>query len=286
MAEFIGRILGERYQILELLGEGGMALVYRANHIQLERMVAVKVMYDHLTKQENFQARFNEEARLVAKLQHPNIIHVYDFEAIKAEPLYYMVIELINGPSLSRQLAELKAHGEKLSLQEVIRISRDVASALAYAHANGMMHRDVKPSNVLLDSKQRVLLSDFGIARMIIPTAGNGQMTTSGRVLGTPEYMAPEQALGEKGDPRSDLYSLGIMMYEMTTNQLPFSADTPYAIVLRHINDIPQPPHVLNSGIPSELESIILRCLMKAPVSAITLRMSWYVTLTLWRRMV
>jgi len=217
MAEFIGRILGERYQILELLGEGGMALVYRANHIQLERMVAVKVMYDHLTKQENFQARFNEEARLVAKLQHPNIIHVYDFEAIKAEPLYYMVIELINGPSLSRQLAELKAHGEKLSLQEVIRISRDVASALAYAHANGMMHRDVKPSNVLLDSKQRVLLSDFGIARMIIPTAGNGQMTTSGRVLGTPEYMAPEQALGEKGDPRSDLYSLGIMMYEMTT---------------------------------------------------------------------
>src|SRR5258708_6727917 len=161
MAELVGRILGGRYQILELLGEGGMASVYRAKHIQLDRMVAVKVMFKHLMRQGTFQAR------LVGQLKHPNIIHVYDFEAIPAEQLYYMVIELINGPSLSEELIRLQVGGKKLAIEEVIRISHDIASALSYAHAQGMMHRDIKPGNVLLDGGHRVLLTDFGLALLL-----------------------------------------------------------------------------------------------------------------------
>jgi len=265
MAELVGRTLGGRYQILELLGEGGMASVYRAKHIQLDRMVAVKVMFKHLMREGNFQARFVEEARLVGQLKHPNIIHVYDFEALPAEELYYMVIELINGPSLSEELIRLQVGGKKLAIEEVIRISHDIASALSYAHAQGMMHRDIKPGNVLLDGGQRVLLTDFGLGRMIVRDENMERLTVSGAALGTPAYMAPEQALGEAVDARSDLYSLGIVMYEMATNQRPFFADTPYGIVLRHINEIPQSPRVFDPGLPTELENIILRSLKKSP---------------------
>src|SRR5258708_28561731 len=176
-----------------------------------------------------------------------------------------MVIEHINGPSLSEELIRLQVGGKKLAIEEVIRISHDIASALSYAHAQGMMHRDIKPGNVLLDGGQRVLLTDFGLGRMIVRDENMERLTASCAAMGTPAYMAPEQALGEAVDARSDLYSLGIMMYEMATNQRPFFADTPYGIVLLHINEIPQSPRVFDPSLPTRLENVILRSLKKSP---------------------
>src|SRR5579859_4765625 len=164
MSELIGRTLAGRYKILSHIGEGGMAEVYRARHIALDRLVAVKVMLEYLAHEQSFRARFEQEARLIARLHHPNIIQEFDYEAIEAEHLYYMVVELINGPSLSDVLSPLSERGEHLPIAEVIRIVRDVASALGYAHEQGMMHRDVKPSNVLMDGGKRVVLTDFGLA--------------------------------------------------------------------------------------------------------------------------
>ncbi len=263
MAELTARLLGGRYEVLELIGEGGMAEVYKARHIQLDRLVAVKVMHRFLTQDGHFENRFEQEARLVAKLRHPNIIQVYDFEGIDAERLYYMVVEFIDGPSLHEQLVSLAERGEQMALPEVVRISRDVASALGYAHAHGMIHRDIKPSNVLLEHRQRVVLTDFGMAKIV--GEASSHLTTSGSVLGTPAYMSPEQALSEPVDARSDLYSLGVMLYQMGTGHLPFSADTPLALALRHVNDLPQPPQVLNRGLTPQLSSIIVRCLAKDP---------------------
>src|SRR5258705_12225744 len=166
MANLIGRTFSGRYEILEMLGQGGMASVYRARHVQLDRFVAVKVMHDTLAKDSAFAARFEREARLIAQLHHPHIIQVFDFDTISEENLYYIVVELIEGPPLSRHLTALRKRNERLPIDDMLHISRELASALSYAHSRNMIHRDIKPANVLLDGP-RTVLTDFGVAKMV-----------------------------------------------------------------------------------------------------------------------
>src|SRR5579859_792857 len=265
MSELIGRTLAGRYKILSHIGEGGMAEVYRARHIALDRLVAVKVMLEYLAHEQSFRARFEQEARLIARLHHPNIIQEFDYEAIEAEHLYYMVVELINGPSLSDVLHTVKSQGEHLPFAEVVRISQDVASALSYAHGQGMIHRDIKPGNILLEGGKRVVLTDFGLARLAIMPQNAMDPTSRDSILGTAAYMAPELGLSVLSDVRSDMYSLGATMYQMLTNREPFQADTPLAVMMQHINTIAQPPHEIVPDVPIGLENIVMRLLAKKP---------------------
>jgi len=265
MTDMIGRTLAGRYEIQELIGEGGMAEVYKARQIQLDRLVAIKVMHRFLTKDKTFKSRFEQEAQLGARLAHPNIIHVYDFEANEIERMYYIAAELIVGPSLNVVLTDLAENNQRMAITEVLRIVMDVASALGYAHSQGMIHRDVKPANILLENGQRVVLTDFGIAKLMNSNYGATKLTTSEALLGTPAYMAPEQALGNAGDARSDVYSLGVMMYQMITGRLPFWADSPIALAMKHVHDVPKSPRTIDPDIPLKLNNVIMRTMLKDP---------------------
>src|SRR5258708_6088358 len=265
MQEPMESTLGNRYEILDLIGEGGMAEVYKARHIQLNRLVAIKVMHRFLARDDGFRARFEREAQLGARLRHPNIVEVFDYAAQENKKIYYIVVEYIDGPSLARYLDNLASTNDRMPADEFLRVSRDIASALSYAHSQGMIHRDVKASNVLLEHGYRVVLTDFGMHKMITQTPGSGQLTASNTMLGTPAYMSPEQALGEPGEGSSDIYSLGILMYQMATGQLPFDAESPVALALKHVNEMPVEPNEIDPYIPSQLNNIIMRCLMKDP---------------------
>ncbi|HSB90880.1 MAG TPA: protein kinase [Anaerolineales bacterium] len=256
--DLIGRTLG-KYQILARLGRGGMAEVYKAFQPSLDRYVAVKVLHSFMAEDKEFLGRFRREAKNVAALRHPNIVQVFDFDV--QDELYYMVMEYLDGPTLRTRLEALHQRGERLPLGETLRIIRDVGSALAYAHAHGVVHRDVKPANVILETSGRVILTDFGVAKMLTGT----QYTQAGTVLGTPAYMSPEQGQGQPGDGRSDIYSLGVMLYEMATGRLPYDADTPLAVVMKHVHDpLPLPRSVLPE-LPESVERVILRALAKDP---------------------
>jgi len=258
--DLLGQKLG-KYDIKERIGRGGMAEVYKGYHAALDRNVAIKVLHPFLGEDPEFQERFEREARNIARLRHPNIVQVYDFEVETRRDLYYMVMEFIDGPTLRTRLMQLGFQGEQMKIQESVRIVRDLASALAYAHARNMVHRDIKPANIMLDSDGRVVLTDFGIARIISgPT-----MTASGSMVGTPAYMSPEQGLGQTGDHRSDIYSLGVVLYQLATGTTPYDADTPIAIVLKHVNDPLPPPTSINPDIPEALERIIFKTLAKSP---------------------
>jgi len=258
--DLVGKTLG-KYELLERIGRGGMAEVYKAYHAALDRHVAIKVLHPFLSEDPTFKERFESEARNVARLRHPNIVQVYDFEHDADRDLYYMVMEYIDGPTLSARLMALEFQGLKFPIAEAVDIARHLADALAYAHARGMVHRDIKPANIMFDSDGRVVLTDFGIARIVSgPT-----MTASGSMVGTPAYMSPEQGLGQPGDHRSDIYSLGVVLYQLVTGTVPFSADTPIAIVLRHVNDPLLPPSSLNPEVPEGLERIIYKALAKSP---------------------
>lgn len=258
MVSLIGRTVG-KYRIVEQLGQGGMAEVYKAYQSNLDRHVALKLMHPHLAETEDFRERFEREAKHVASLQHPNIIQVYDFDV--QDGLSYMVMEFVDGATLKTRLEELHAKDRTLPLDEAVSVLKDVAAALAYAHERGMVHRDVKPANVLLDRFGRVFLTDFGIAKIL---AGPDH-TASGLVMGTPAYMSPEQGLGRAGDERSDIYSLGIMLYEMATGSIPYSADTPVAVMIKQINDPLPIPSRLRPELPSAIEAIILKAAAKDP---------------------
>ncbi len=221
-----------KYEITERLGRGGMAEVYRGYHASLDRYVAIKVLHAFLADDPEFKTRFEREAQNVAKLKHQNIVQVYDFEYDEPSDSYYMVMELVDGPTLKERLTGLSEHGKLLPLPESLRIIREAAGALAYAHSRSMIHRDVKPANLMLDHDNRVVLTDFGIAKIVT----GAQFTASGGMVGTPAYMAPEQGLGEAGDERSDLYSLGVILYQLVTGQLPYDAETPLATILKHLN--------------------------------------------------
>ncbi len=213
MDVMIGKTIG-RYRIVEHLGRGGMAEVYKAHQASLDRYVAIKLMHTFLADEKEFLARFEREAKVVATLRHPNIVQVYDFDVDQG--VYYMVMEFINGETLKARLQALEARGEWVSLDDAVRIVLAVGSALRYAHERNMVHRDVKPANVMITLDGQVILTDFGIAKIV----STSNLTASGAMVGTPSYMAPEQGMGQPGDERSDIYSLGVMLYQLVLGRL------------------------------------------------------------------
>ncbi len=253
-----GQTLG-KYRILEPLGRGGMAQVYKAYHPSLDRYVAIKVLRSDLVEESEFLSRFRREARSVAGLRHPNIVQVYDFD-VQSE-LYFMVMELLEGDTLKAYLNAFRTRGERMPLGELTRILNDVLAGLTYAHSEGVIHRDLKPANILLTRRGQAVLTDFGIAQIL----GGTQYTVSGALMGTLNYMAPEQGRDGKCDVRSDIYSLGIAYYEMLTGSVPFDADTPLAILMKHLNDPLPLPRTLEPSIPEAFERVALKALAKNP---------------------
>lgn len=250
-----------KYEVTERLGRGGMAEVYRAYQGNLDRYVAIKVLHPFLADDPEFKSRFEKEARNIAKLKHPNIVQVYDFENEADKDTYYMVMELVDGPTLKEVLTAATEQGKLLPIGEVVRIIRESASALSYAHGLNMIHRDVKPANLMLDKNNRLVLTDFGIAKIVTGV----QFTASGGMVGTPAYMSPEQGLGEQGDERSDLYSLGVIFYQMLTGRLPYDGDTPLAVILKHLNEPVRSPREYRTEVPQELDHIVTRLMAKDP---------------------
>lgn len=258
----IDKTLGTKYRITESLGIGGMSEVYKAYQPGLDRYVAIKVLRAFLATEEDFLTRFRREAKAAAMLRHPNIVRVHDFDFDVESNTYYMVMEFIDGPNLSEYLQEMAEKDQRIPLKEVFRIVTAVANALDYAHQRGTVHRDIKPANIMFNRDGEVVLTDFGIAKMV-NVAG---LTASGASLGTPAYMAPEQGSGQTGgDERSDIYSLGAVLYQLATGQLPFNAETPLGIILKHMNDPLFPPTKINPDLPPNLEAVIRRAMAKDP---------------------
>ncbi len=251
----IGKPLG-KYEILEHLGHGGMAEVYKGRQRQLKRMVAIKILHPFLADEVGFVARFRREAHIVATMRHPNIVQVYDFDYDETLDVYYMVMEYIEGPTLKDKLEK-----GPLTIPETIEIGASIAEALDYAHDQSMVHRDIKPANIMFLPSGSPVLTDFGIARMPILSG----LTASGAMVGTPAYMAPEIAMGKPAAPASDLYSLSVVFYQAVTGQLPFTAETPMGMVMQHINQAPIPPSRHVSAIPPGLEELILQGLAEQP---------------------
>lgn len=250
--DLINQRLGQ-YEIKSLLGRGGMAAVYLARQASMDRDVAIKVMAKELSDDEQFVARFEHEAQLIASLQHPHILPVIDFGHEGKN--IYIVMQLVRGGSLDDRLRK-----GALTLNTASRMLSQIASALTFAHEKGIVHRDLKPNNVLLDERNNTYLTDFGIAKML---AGTSKLTATGNILGTPAYMAPEQWRGEPVDARTDIYSLGVMTYEMVLGRLPFSGETPYTLMYKHFNDAPPPPRTINPSLNPAVENVILRALAK-----------------------
>jgi serine/threonine protein kinase len=258
MSDFVGKQIG-KYKVESRIGRGAMAEVYKAYHPNLDRYVAIKVLHKVLAEKTDILNRFQREARHVASLSHPNIVQVHDFDVLGS--IYYMVMEYINGRTLKGIIKGLASKGSVVPLQEAVRIASFVGQALDYAHGKEVMHRDVKPGNVMLDKNNRVVLTDFGLARILSgPT-----FTTTGAIVGTPAYMSPEQGLGKQGDNRSDIYSLGAMLYHLLTGRFPFTGETPIAIVYKHINAPLPSPRTLNPDIPAPLEAVIMKAMQKDP---------------------
>jgi len=249
----IGQTLGQ-YRIIEQIGQGGMATVYRAYQPSLDRYVAIKILPPYFAHEPGFAMRFTREARAVARLNHPNILPIYDFG--QEQDLSYIVMKCVEAGTLKQIL------GAPLALDVTADIVQQVAAALDHAHQRGILHRDVKPSNVLLDEGGWVLLTDFGLAKMV---EGSAVLTASGVGVGTPAYMAPEQGRGEAVDARADIYSLGIVLYEMLTGRVPFEAETPMAVVIKHITDPLPLPRSINPDLPDAIERVVLKALAKSP---------------------
>ena len=255
MSEFAtGSIVGG-YQILEVVGQGGMATVYRAHQLSMDRDVALKVLPHHLLRQANSLERFKREANIIARLEHRAIVPVHDYGEHNGLP--YIVIRYMDGGSV----AELLLHGP-LSPQRALHIVEQIAPALDYAHQKGVLHRDLKPSNILLDANGDAYIADFGIARILGENAPS--LTTSG-VVGTPSYMSPEQAQGHELDGRSDVYALGVVLFEMLTGQRPFEGETPYSVAVKHVTEQPPSACKLNPALPPSVERVLYKALEKDP---------------------
>ncbi len=252
----IGRVFDDRYEVVRKLGSGGMADVYLANDRLLGRQVALKVLSARYANDEQFVERFRREASSAAGLNHPNIVQIYDRG--EAEGTYYIAMEYLEG----RSLKEIILKYAPLSTELVMSISTQILEALRFAHRRDVIHRDIKPQNIIVDNDGRVKVTDFGIAR-----AGSvSTMTEAGSILGTAHYLSPEQAQGQPVEAASDLYSLGVVMYEMATGKLPFDGDNPVSIAMQHVHEQPVPPRSLVPEIPENLEAVILRALGKQPI--------------------
>jgi|GEM_PF-1008216 len=254
MANLSGKSLGQ-YEIIEQIGSGGMATVYRATQKSMNRDVAIKVMSQDLSNNEEFIGRFEREADLFAQLQHPHILPVIDFG--NTDDLIFIVMRLVQGGTLDQRIAQ-----GSIPLDRVKRMLEQIGSALDYAHSKGIIHRDLKPSNVLLDVSNNAYLTDFGIAKML---AGTSKLTATNTVLGTPAYMAPEQWKGDHIDARTDTYSMGVMLYEMVTGRLPFEGDTSYTLMYKHMNDEPPRPQEYIDHLDDAVEDVILQSMKKDP---------------------
>jgi serine/threonine protein kinase len=254
MEDLTGKQFGH-YEIVAPLGEGGMAAVYRAYQPSMDRHVAIKVLPRNMASSEEFIARFRREAKLLAQLQHAHILPVFDYGEEGGYP--YIVMPFVPSGTLADTLVK-----KRLTLSQVRRIVTQIGDALSYAHARGMIHRDIKPSNILIDERGNCLLTDFGLARMV---EASTKLTFSGAVMGTPAYMSPEQGAGSDIDHRSDIYSLAIILYEMVTGRVPYTAETPVAIVFKHIQDPLPSARNLNPELPDAVEEVLQKALAKSP---------------------
>jgi tRNA A-37 threonylcarbamoyl transferase component Bud32 len=253
MPSLIGTSLGP-YRILEQIGLGGMATIYKAYHAAMDRLVAIKILPHHYARDPRFVQRFDQEARLIARLEHRNILPVYDFG--EQEGTTYLVMRYLQAGTVK----DILRQGPR-PLAETARLITDIAAALDYAHAQGIIHRDVKPSNVLVDQQGTAYLTDFGLAKVL---EASSELTGSA-ALGTPAYMAPEQTLGKPVTPQTDVYSLGVMLYEMVTGKPPFEADTPMAVALMHVHESLPLPRILKPELPEAVELVVLKALTKEP---------------------
>jgi eukaryotic-like serine/threonine-protein kinase len=250
----IGSFFDGRYKIVRKLGAGGMANVYLAEDQELGRRVAIKILNDRHANDDQFVERFRREAKNAAALSHPNIVSIYDRG--EAEGTYYIAMEYLDG----RSLKELIVTRGPAPVPVAVDYARQILSALRFAHRHGIVHRDIKPHNVLVDGEGRVKVTDFGIAR-----AGASQMTEAGSIVGTAQYLSPEQARGTNVDQRSDLYSLGVVLYELLTGAAPFGGDTPVEIAMKHLSQVPEPPSVKRPNLPHDLDLLVMRALAKDP---------------------
>ncbi|HNT53186.1 MAG TPA: protein kinase [Anaerolineaceae bacterium] len=275
-SDLIGRTLGN-YRIVSPIGQGGMAEVFKGYQSKLDRYVAIKILSPRFAADAEFFERFQREAAAVAKLRHPNIVQVFDFGS--ADNLTFMVMEYVPGPTLKERIRSLHSQGQQPSHREVIAIAKQIASALDHAHTNGLVHRDVKPANILLRTadfeqatvmpgpttqfspNEYAVLTDFGVVKMVEGL----KFTATGMTMGTPDYMSPEQARGEDVTSSSDIYALAVVVYEMLVGQLPFYADTPLAVLLKHMNDLPPKPHTILPKLPIGVDLVLGRALAKTP---------------------
>jgi eukaryotic-like serine/threonine-protein kinase len=255
------RLLGGRYELDGIVGRGGMAEVFRARDIRLDRIVGVKTLRDDLARDQTFQARFRREAQSAASLNHPSIVAVYDTgeDMVGSLPVPYIVMEFVDG----RTLRDLLRDDRRLLPERAAEITDGVLRALDYSHRNGIVHRDIKPGNVMLTRSGDVKVMDFGIARAV--SDGQLTMTQTAQVIGTAQYLSPEQARGERVDARSDLYSTGCLLYELLTGRPPFTGDSPVAIAYQHVKEDPVPPSQVDPEVPAWADAIVLKAMQKDP---------------------
>ncbi len=254
---WIGQTLSGRYKIDELLGQGGMSAVYKAYDPNLKRVVAIKLVHSHLSSDPEFVKRFEEEASVVASLRHPNIVQVYDFNSDQG--INYMVMEFVPGETLQERLKRLNASQRRMPLEEALKITIDICEALSYAHKRGMVHRDIKPANIMLDVNNQAILMDFGIVKII----GGTMHTVTGAVMGTARYMPPEVVRSEPADQRSDIYALGITLYEMLSGKPPFEANSAMTVMMMHLNDPIPDIRPLRADLDPQLMPVLMKALAK-----------------------
>ncbi|MGW0465041.1 protein kinase domain-containing protein [Streptomyces sp. NPDC003027] len=260
-----GSVAGGRYQLRDLLGEGGMASVYLAYDSALDRQVAIKTLHTELGREQSFRERFRREAQAVAKLSHTNIVSVFDTgeDTLDGAVMPYIVMEYVEGQPLGSVLAsDVRQHGA-MPADKALKVTADVLAALETSHEMGLVHRDIKPGNVMMTKRGVVKVMDFGIARAM--QSGVTSMTQTGMVVGTPQYLSPEQALGRAVDARSDLYSVGIMLFQLLTGRLPFDADSPLAIAYAHVQEEPVAPSSINRSVTPAMDALVARALKKNP---------------------